>query len=527
MQHNFDRLEQDAKRKNSHLILGIDPKDGNYEPYWGIIEQCHRGLAAIKINLAFGEKDVETRMCIDQLIGLAQDCGLVTILDCKRGDIMETQKKYAQADDYNFGADIYTLHGYPGPDAVQPYLEQDPNFCAYVMAAMSPPGSELQELMTSEGIRVYQQVVLQANKWFGDKPELHNRVGFVVGSTKTKAVKDIMMMCREYGIEDPHFLCPGFAAQGGELEFIRHAGKNAFFPISSGLIEEKYLKGRTPAEAIKDWNKIINKEREQMVTTPTMKEAVVDRLLGGGENFIKLNDDPDPMKRFVLKKGRNKFKDATGRELSKDREHQIEEIRQAFKDGILQDNDLTRVFFNLRDVMGLEEGDQEVVDWMAHLYAKEILDAEKRQGMKFQRFAITPMGALGAGIPAVRALKRPHFIIRPEAKVTHDRVVGGIKNKGASAENPTRIAIIEDVVTTSGSVLEQLDLARELGGDNVIIEDVFAYVKRQEEDCVGICANAGARLHSVMDWDYFTSVLRNSDNPRITPQLKDQLGMGK
>ena len=101
---------------------------------------------------------------MSQLMFYAHRKGLITIMDAKRGDIMDTQTQMAMADIGNFAPDIVTLHSYSGSDAVKPYLDADPKVCAYIMGAMSNPSAKIQGL-NSDGIHVAVHVALDAHKW--------------------------------------------------------------------------------------------------------------------------------------------------------------------------------------------------------------------------------------------------------------------------------------------------------------------------------------------------------------------------
>jgi|GEM_PF-2151857 len=526
--NGFQKIDKGIEDKNSRLVLGLDPtaveleelaKQGIdvYEYYKNMIDEALPFIIGIKPNLAFYEHSEQTRGVMAKLMAYARSKGLVTIMDAKRGDIMDTQKAMSVADVKNFNPDIVTLHSYSGREGVQPFLDVNPDMCAYIMAAMSPKTATLQEL-TANGIKIAAQVALDAHQYG------NGRIGLVVGATKEDSLKHIRMVETEYGLQHMPVLAPGLGKQGG----VPMADMNTVYPISSAFTKEEYRtvddgKGGKRvmgiAETAEMWRDKINEEVAKYQESDNMKTAVVNRLIAADPGrFIKLNQEPELESTFLLKKGRNKIEQKFGK-LPTDKEEQVVWIREALKDRVIVENDMTRIFCNLRDVCGLEEQDQEVVDWMAHLYAKQILDTEKQLGVKMDKIGITPFGALGAGIPAARILKRPHFILRPEVKATHDQAVGGIKTKLATPERPCRIGMVEDVVTSAGSVLEQVKTARELGGESVVVEDAFAFVKRPEEDCVGLCAAQGVRLHTQMDFDYLKHILKNS--PHVSKEFKE------
>jgi len=250
METGFEKLSRLRDKKGSSLIFGADPSNIK------TLDLVAPYVVGVKPNLAFYEATESERKRMMELMQHARSKGLVTILDAKRGDILDTQKKWAEADIKNFNPDIVTLHSFSGQDAVQPYLDLDPQICAYIMGAMSNQSAQIQNLVTVEGLRVYQHIALDAHEWG------NGRVGLVVGSTQSKAASDIRSIeqARVPGNEPLQFLSPGFGKQGGSLEFVSIAGQSAVYPISSGLTSEKHLKGKTPAEAAKQWRDDINAE---------------------------------------------------------------------------------------------------------------------------------------------------------------------------------------------------------------------------------------------------------------------------
>ena len=512
----FEKANRLTAEKNTRVILGLDPTMEEFAQlgadhllikYKKIIDETESYILGIKLNLAFYENHTATRNVMMKLMAYAKGKGLLTIMDAKRGDILDTQKHWAHADLENFKPDIVTLHSYSGQDAVQPYLDKDPQVCAMIMGAMSNPSSQLQNL-SSDGLKVYQHVALDAHKWG------QGRVGLVVGATQGKALEYIRMVEAEYGYDPLLVLAPGLGKQGGKP----FADKNAIFPISSGLTQEKYLQGRTPAEAAKQWRDDINAEVEKAQEQKTLTEHVVDGLITDG--YIQTFDEPK-----VLAKGREKLKklDIT---LPTDKEQLVEAVRDAINKGILTGipeneiavpgGDVTRVFANIRDIGGM--ADRDIPRFIAHLDAKKIRDVEKAENIKFDAVNIVPHGKLATGYLTADYLNLPNIVLRDSDKPGHDRAVGGLRKLAPDA----RIATLEDVATSGGSTIKNIELlratAKEMGID-ISAQDAFVFLRRIEEDNIANCAAHGIKLHHQIDFDYMKHLLLKS--PAVAPEFKD------
>ncbi|HEY3787789.1 MAG TPA: orotidine-5'-phosphate decarboxylase, partial [Urbifossiella sp.] len=140
-----DRLAEAVRRKGP-LCVGIDPRweslpkaihdkltgvPAEHRPglgYWEfgkkVIELVRPYCGVVKPQSAFFESaGLPGFDTLRMLLEEARLCGMVTILDAKRGDIASTADAYAQA---AFGpiwnADALTINPYLGRDAVEPFL---------------------------------------------------------------------------------------------------------------------------------------------------------------------------------------------------------------------------------------------------------------------------------------------------------------------------------------------------------------------------------------------------------------------
>lgn len=486
MKTGFGKLEKLIKEKKSQICLGLDPTDemetsvkqcGGLENYlkW-LIDETNEYIVAIKPNLAFYEKSETERAIMSRILKYANEkYGLVKIIDVKRGDILDTQTEYAKADIANFDPDIVTLNPYMGgTDVVAPYLAQNPKICVYVMAANSNPGArEFQDLLAG-GIHNYEQIALLAHSWD------EKRVGFVVGTTKVDAMKNIRMIEKEHKFEPAHILAPGFGKQGGSMEFVQYAGTNALYNLSSSLTKDKYLNGKTPREMARIWRDDINSHVAESEETQTLTQYVVDLMIIN--NLILIPKTTDFARWPILKKGRNKL-EAKGIELKGNEDEMLGIIRSAIKDGILTQDDFGAIYLQLRDVIGYPE----IRRLMAYLYAKMIRESK----VEYDRIGSIAYGAINTGDLVSLFLDKPAFLARKEqgTEATHSDIIGGI------GSNETAI-ILEDVATSSDSLLKVVKLLRD--NLNTTITDAFVFVKRTPESEVA-CKENGIKLHYVMD----------------------------
>ncbi len=120
------------------------------------------------------------------------------------------------------------------------------------------------------------------------------RVGLVVGATKSESIKKIRAAELEngYSLDNTAWvLAPGFGRQGGDLSFVKYAGPNAIYPISSGLTNPKYLNGMTPADAAKKWRDDINAAASDGYYMKSISEYFIDDLVASDIMWIAPSAD--------------------------------------------------------------------------------------------------------------------------------------------------------------------------------------------------------------------------------------------
>ena len=150
---------------------------------------------------------------------------LLVLLDAKRADIGNTNKKYLEyAYDY-LGVDAVTIHPYLGEEGIRPFLERKDKGSVILCRTSNEGAREFQDLVIEKKNKTLFQIVAQniAQKWNKNKNCM-----MVIGATYPEEMKKIRKIA-----EDVPFLIPGIGAQGGNLESSLKAG---LMPDKKGLI---------------------------------------------------------------------------------------------------------------------------------------------------------------------------------------------------------------------------------------------------------------------------------------------------
>jgi orotidine-5'-phosphate decarboxylase len=275
---NFaDRLCKKILEKNSRLIVGIDPqtkmmptpvldkypelkeKDLIYsertseivgeafsEFAFNIIDGLEDEVVGVKLQIAFFEAwGPEGLKSLQRILAFSKEIGLITIVDCKRGDIGSTSKAYKDAyfsssDTAPFETDCITINGYLGYDTLK-HFEEAFNYWdkgVFILGKTSNPTSnELQVIGCESKKMVYEEMAELINKWglpyrgeYG-----YSSIGIVVGATDGIAVSKVRSICKSCIM-----LLPGYGAQGGTVREIEgvfdDSGLGAVVPSSRGII---------------------------------------------------------------------------------------------------------------------------------------------------------------------------------------------------------------------------------------------------------------------------------------------------
>ena len=207
-------LDTDINKVPKHLLKYENPV---LEFNKIIIENTSDTTSSYKINFAFYERDgLEGLKNLEKTTFLIPDDVLI-IGDAKRGDIGNTSEMYAEAIFKHFRMDASTLNPYMGIDSVNPFLEYE-NKINFILALTSNKSAvDFEKQKLENGDFVFQRVIKKVHEWNAKK-----NCGIVFGATNSQELIDNLDLIKQLPV-----LLPGVGAQGGSLEEVVNAFKNA------------------------------------------------------------------------------------------------------------------------------------------------------------------------------------------------------------------------------------------------------------------------------------------------------------
>jgi orotidine-5'-phosphate decarboxylase len=233
--HFSDRLSDAVERKQSQLVVGLDPvleqlpeelRQGRPASEYarfcrGIVDAVSSVAVGVKPQSAFFEAlGPDGAAAYAEVCAYARGAGLLVIADAKRGDIGSTARAYAAAfleprDGKPPLADAVTVNPYLGSDSIEPFLEAARREGAGVFSLVrtsNPGGAEIQDAALADGTPVWQHVARLVRSWGDDivgDCGLSD-VGAVLGATGPREVEEARRL-----LPRTVFLLPGVGAQGG------------------------------------------------------------------------------------------------------------------------------------------------------------------------------------------------------------------------------------------------------------------------------------------------------------------------
>lgn len=240
MQHFGDALIERVRALGNPLCVGLDPyldripplfRDGDMSPgnpltapaveafLKAVLDRAAGKAAVVKPQIAFFERmGWRGIRALEEVCSHARKCGMLVLLDAKRGDIGSTADAYAGAyltDDAPLPADALTLNPYLGMDTLEPFFTtaKAHGRGLFILVKTSNPGSgDFQDLKI--GNRSLAETVAdtlnsQAEALTGGETGWSS-LGVVVGATypgEAERIRQIMPRTL--------FLVPGYGAQGG------------------------------------------------------------------------------------------------------------------------------------------------------------------------------------------------------------------------------------------------------------------------------------------------------------------------
>lgn len=220
-----ERLAARIAASGSKLCVGLDPRPEHHgddvaqvEKFLDeVIEASLSQTAVYKPNIAYFEAMGPDGIAMLQRVIARIPDGVPVILDAKRSDIGETQRRYARACFEVLGADAVTVNPFMGYDSLEPFLDYEGKGI-YLLAVTSNPGSADLQRREADGRKIYEYVGDFATR--AAEEGCATDVGLVVGLTN--AGGEVLG-----GLPDVPLLIPGLGAQGGDLSALRNAGRKA------------------------------------------------------------------------------------------------------------------------------------------------------------------------------------------------------------------------------------------------------------------------------------------------------------
>ena len=296
MAHFADRLTAAVRRCGNPVMVGLDPRwenlpaglragiDGedlervahSYALFCrDVIDVVAPLVPIVKPQAAFFEQlGPAGLLALAETISYAASEGLMVVVDGKRNDIGTTAAAYAAAylgavPASAWGGDALTVSPYLGADSLDPFVDlaMEREAGVFVLVKTSNPGGGLfQDLVVQDGQRVYQHVARfvqdAAQRTAGSCG--YGAVGAVVGATYPEQLAELRQT-----MPNTWFLVPGFGAQGGAAEDVKHAfaadGLGAVVNNSRGIIfayERKEYRDQFPAG---QWQRAVESATRGMI----------------------------------------------------------------------------------------------------------------------------------------------------------------------------------------------------------------------------------------------------------------------
>jgi orotidine-5'-phosphate decarboxylase len=244
-----DRVAEAVDHKRSQLVVGLDPRwellpvelrgdahlgraaaaDACRRFCCGLVDAVRPYVVGVKPQLAYFEAlGAEGMRVFEDVCGYARSAGLLVIADGKRGDIGSTARAYAAAYLEARGlepplADAATVNPYMGRDAVEPFLSacrREGGGIFLLVKTSNAGGAEVQDLVLSDGRKVWQQVAELVHEWGEDLVGERglSSVGAVVGATFPREVAEARRL-----LPQSVLLLPGVGAQGASAADLARA----------------------------------------------------------------------------------------------------------------------------------------------------------------------------------------------------------------------------------------------------------------------------------------------------------------
>lgn len=203
-----------------------------------IIDHTKDLVACYKVQIAYYEAlGLEGMEAYKKTMAYIREQGQISIGDVKRGDIAATAQMYAKGHfEGDFEADILTVNGYMGEDAISPFYPYLKEKGLFVLLRTSNKSAVDLQDVDAQGKKVFLHMGDLIEKWgksfIGDSG--FSAIGAVVGLTYPE---EFLLLAETY--PNMFFLVPGYGAQGGtgkDLANVLKKSSCAVVNSSRGLI---------------------------------------------------------------------------------------------------------------------------------------------------------------------------------------------------------------------------------------------------------------------------------------------------
>ncbi|CAG0932254.1 uridine monophosphate synthetase [Thermoflexales bacterium] len=478
----FERLEQRARKIDSVLCVGLDPRAQDAasarEECFRLIDATAEFALAFKPNAAFFEAFGAEGLAALKAVIAHVPAGIPVILDAKRGDIAATAEAYARAAFDELGAQAITLNPYLGGEALQPFLTRSERG-AFVLCKTSNPGADefqclrvhLQEDASSASNVLYEMVAQHAQEW-----NVNGNVGLVVGATDPQALARVRSAA-----PDLWFLVPGIGAQGGDLKASLEAGLRAdglglLINVSRSISQtaDPGAAAQKIRDEINHWQLEMGNRRHVVPGTACRRRAgraarEARRETGQeetGTGAPESQSATSPLPPLI-----------SPARLAQDL---VDSQCVRFGQFTLKSGIISPIYLDLR----------RLVTHPAILWRVAQAYAGKLEELSFDRLAGIPYAALPIATTIALTIDCPLIYPRREAKDYGTQAA--IEGDFQAGET---IVVIDDLATTGGSKIEAIQKLEEAG---LKVRDIVVLIDRGQ-GAGAMLAEAGYRLHSIVD----------------------------
>ena len=358
------------------------------------------------------------------------------------GDVGSTAAAYARACFEDLGVDAVTLSPYLGQDSIGPFAAYKDKGLFVLCHTSKPVGRCIPKAFVQggqtedDGSPLYLRVAREAASWSPN-------VALVVGATYPEALAEVRTAA-----PDTWILAPGIGAQGGDLEAALASGLRADGLGVLAAATRSVTQADDPRQAAADIRDRIRAVQAQRRAQASLEEP-----------------PPDPQ---------------TAKSLKKLIVGLAELGALQFGDFTLASGKRSSMYVDLRLLVSRPNLMQDAA--CAYARKLDLLECDRIAGIPYAALPIGMAVSLASGVPLIynRKESKSHGL---------GKDIEGLWQPGE------RVVIIEDVITTGGSIVSSVELFRAAG---LVVEDAVVLLDRQQGGVENL-RKVGIRVHSVLE----------------------------